>query len=781
MAVALWRLLAWTVRRLGPRRLLVFGLLLVAVGSSALGVASVVREVDQGLVLVIAAAALLIGWGVAASPLPGWAGGSLVSALGLAAVVLQVGGLGGPVVSAVRALAGLGWGLIEWSLGGPPPSGTMAGLAVWRLERGAAVLVSRVRDWAAALAVGEPAFDPVAAALVWSLVVWLVSGWAGWIVQRRDRALLAILPAGVLLGAVLAYAGMETRFLLLLLATFLLLLAVVRYDSRIRRWQASGTDFADLRFETVVVILSLTAMLVGLAAVTPTISFRRIVDSVRRWTEGPSEGMGELAESLGVDRRPRPATTLDEVRSVGLPRSHLLTGGVELSEEMVMEVSTGELPPGSPDVVLRGGPAPRYYWRSRTYDVYTGRGWVASETETLAYEAGQPVITTTLETQRRLRQEVRVVGDTGGLLHAAGVLMAVDHDYKVAWRSEEDIFGATTEARSYRADSLVNEVTVAGLRSAGSDYPQWVRDRYLGLPEALPGRVTSLARDLTATEPTPYDRAAAIERHLRAISYTLDVPLPPGDRDVVDYFLFDLQKGYCDYYATAMVVLARAAGVPARLAVGYASGSYDAYIASYVVTEANAHAWVEVYFPEYGWVSFEPTAGLPGIERPDQEGAGVEWPEPQGALEPARVWWNVFGWPWWVWVGGVVLLAIVFGVGWPLVDGWRLRRMQPAAAAGVLYGRLRRQGRRLAVPMGAGDTPHEFGSSLADWLRGRMGEGRWAGLLRPAQQEARRLIELYVRASYSAREPGGDEQAGAVRSWWRLRWRLWLARLRGED
>ena len=79
----------------------------------------------------------------------------------------------------------------------------------------------------------------------------------------------------------------------------------------------------------------------------------------------------------------------------------------------------------------------------------------------------------------------------------------------------------------------------------------------------------------TATEATPYDRARAIELYLRTIPYSLDVPIPPAEHDVVDYFLFDLRRGYCDYYATAMAMLPRAAGLPAHVAVGYAAGDYD--------------------------------------------------------------------------------------------------------------------------------------------------------------------------------------------------------------
>ena len=99
---------------------------------------------------------------------------------------------------------------------------------------------------------------------------------------------------------------------------------------------------------------------------------------------------------------------------------------------------------------------------------------------------------------------------------------------------------------------------------------------------------------------------------------------------------FDLQKGYCDYYATSMMVLARAAGLPARMVIGYSSGSYDVGLEVYVVTEAQAHSWVEIYFPDYGWVEFEPTAGRPTRERrgPYQRTEPVEF---ERTFEPERL------------------------------------------------------------------------------------------------------------------------------------------------
>ncbi|HAY85794.1 MAG TPA: transglutaminase, partial [Chloroflexi bacterium] len=103
------------------------------------------------------------------------------------------------------------------------------------------------------------------------------------------------------------------------------------------------------------------------------------------------------------------------------------------------------------------------------------------------------------------------------------------------------------------------------MRNTSQEYPDWIANKYLQVPDSVPARVYDLALSLTATQPTPYDRAVAIERYLRQFEYSLEIEDPPEYRDIVDYFLFEQQKGYCDYFASSMVVLARAAGLPARL------------------------------------------------------------------------------------------------------------------------------------------------------------------------------------------------------------------------
>src|SRR5207237_7528723 len=101
------------------------------------------------------------------------------------------------------------------------------------------------------------------------------------------------------------------------------------------------------------------------------------------------------------------------------------------------------------------------------------------------------------------------------------------------------------------------------------------------------------------------DEAKAIETYLRQnYTYSTHIAQPPPGVDRVEWFLFQGKEGYCEYYASAMVVMLRTLGVPARLATGYAPGDYDPNTQTYTVKESAAHAWPEVYFPSYGWIEF---------------------------------------------------------------------------------------------------------------------------------------------------------------------------------
>ena len=179
---------------------------------------------------------------------------------------------------------------------------------------------------------------------------------------------------------------------------------------------------------------------------------------------------------------------------------------------------------------------------------------------------------------------------------------------------QPDVLSLQTTGRSVKAGTtyqLTSSVPLAGpreLRAAGTDYPIWIVDRYTQLPPDLPQRVRDLGARWTAGYGTAYDKANAIEDNLRQMPYTTIIDPPAFDADGVDHFLFILREGYSEYFASSMTVLLRSQGVPARLATGYTTGE-KVEPESYLVRDSNAHAWVEVYFPRYGWIGFEPTPG----------------------------------------------------------------------------------------------------------------------------------------------------------------------------
>ncbi|MBM7553393.1 DUF4129 domain-containing transglutaminase family protein [Thalassobacillus pellis] len=160
------------------------------------------------------------------------------------------------------------------------------------------------------------------------------------------------------------------------------------------------------------------------------------------------------------------------------------------------------------------------------------------------------------------------------------------------------------------------------LRNADGEDPDYIKDVYLQLPETLPNRVRNLAAQITEGEENRYDAAKAVESYFSANGFeyaTKDVPVPEENQDYVDQFLFESQRGYCDNFSTSMVVLLRAADIPARWVKGFTGGERteetvilddDETYNFYQVTNGNAHSWVEVYFPEVGWVPFEPTQGF---------------------------------------------------------------------------------------------------------------------------------------------------------------------------
>lgn len=160
----------------------------------------------------------------------------------------------------------------------------------------------------------------------------------------------------------------------------------------------------------------------------------------------------------------------------------------------------------------------------------------------------------------------------------------------------------------YFGFSRMPEFDPAKLRLAGTNYPEEILETYLQVPPLDP-RIPNLAKQITANAKTPYDKAAAIEAYLRGrYSYTLNLTGKPGD-DPLPHFLFETRAGHCEYFASAMAILVRTLGIPAREVNGFLPGEFNDLAGDYIVRASDAHSWVEVYFPDRGWITFDPTPG----------------------------------------------------------------------------------------------------------------------------------------------------------------------------
>jgi transglutaminase-like putative cysteine protease len=375
-----------------------------------------------------------------------------------------------------------------------------------------------------------------------------------------------------------------------------------------------------------------------------------------------------------------------------------------------------------------------------------------------------------------------------GKLFWSGILFSADVPLKVNWRLrpasylfadqssllQADIFSALTQERVYRAEAYLPLVTVEELRTASTEYPQSIRDRYLQLPTSVPGRVLELAQQLTNGKQTAYDKVKAIEAYLRTYPYDLEVLAPPPDRDVADYFLFELKKGYCDYYATAMVVLARASGLPARFVSGYAPGSYDISKAAYVVRELHAHSWVEIYFPQIGWIEFEPTSAQPEIAIPPSSEEVVNAQPDETAtrllnrfrLETLLYWGSPLA---------IVILSLFLYFTW--IERWLYMRLAPAVAIEKIYRQLYRWGRPLAGERTTAETAYEFMGKFIDRIQDIERHSRLGKFLFRTRQDVRLLTELYQDSLFAHYTLDAQASRTALDTWKDLRLRLLLARL----
>lgn len=276
----------------------------------------------------------------------------------------------------------------------------------------------------------------------------------------------------------------------------------------------------------------------------------------------------------------------------------------------------------SEELVMRVRASQPAFWRGPVFDTYRNSSWTASDKSTEKLR-GFPV---------DIAGEADVpTGRSVELVQTFYVEKAQSNVVFAAYRPREVWFPGgvveSTKERALRAGFILDEGVVYSVVSdlpvftrdqlevTTAEIPESIRLRYTRLPKDLPPRIAELAQKITGNETTIVGKAEAIEGWLKKnAKYTLDIPRQPRGTDAVDHFLFTERRGFCEQFASSLAVMLRAVGVPTRFATGYDPGDRNVFSGYWEIRAAQAHSWVQVYFPKVGWVDFDPTADVPSAE-----------------------------------------------------------------------------------------------------------------------------------------------------------------------
>lgn len=451
------------------------------------------------------------------------------------------------------------------------------------------------------------------------LLCWLLAYATAWLLFRRGWTWWAVvINAGLILINYTYVLPKPTGPFFVFLGAALLLIVYQNVMQRQALWDAQQMEYPDMlpvRFIWSAALVCGLLILIT-AALPGSVSIER---ASRTWemVSAPFKTARERWEDLFSTIQAPPGAGSGSFTSGGAS----FGGARLLSDELVMYVRSTEYD----------------YWRAVAFDKYTPTGWQNTvgeqaraalgagtrEQARTPFAPGESIPFGDVRGRLEVSQSFQLLADreddlimVGGTARRVSIPTRVEHNYLAdSGRpnfDEKALIVSQNELRSgatYTVTALVSKADIESLRTSGDEYPDWVRERYLQLPPEVSQRTRDLADQVVseAGAQTPYDRAIAIQEYLRSIPYTETIPAPPAGQDPVDWFLFDQQSGYCDYFASAMVVMLRSQGVPARWVRGYAGGEFDVERGIYVVRENVAHSWPEVYFPGFGWERFEPT------------------------------------------------------------------------------------------------------------------------------------------------------------------------------
>jgi hypothetical protein len=487
----------------------------------------------------------------------------------------------------------------------------------------------------------------------------------------------------------------------------------------------------------------------------------------------------EIGQALGLQVQP-PSNDRTNLNDPGiLPRRHLIGSPPELSRQVALIITMDRPDVEQAEIDEEHFPQ-QLYFKSMSFDQYTGRGWKTSSTMRQEFQANQELVTGAADNHLLITQTIQFGLQPGRALYYVGVPFKVSQATVMERRETSDNqidLYALSSKKSSQVDhliiqSLYPKVGEIQLREAHQNYPQWVLDRYLQLPQELPNEVRELASQIAQNLTNPYDQARAIEMYLRSYPYSLQIPPPPDSGDISAYFLFELKTGYCDYYATAMTVLARAAGIPARLVMGYAGGLYNPEEKRHILTAANAHSWVEIYFPGIGWIEFEPTAALDSIARLSD--VAIEQQQ-EITLQPTHqqefsIRYHTLA----LLAAAIIASLIILSSMVIFIEKHRLSRLTPTLAASMVFQGFVKLARSLNIQTQPNPTPNEWLDDFSNHPDLHKQNSLFHLLLRNEASKLQAIIQNYNLASYSLLSVNQEQQQASIQSWFSIRMRLAL-------
>ena len=461
-----------------------------------------------------------------------------------------------------------------------------------------------------------------------------------------------------------------------------------------------------------------------------------------------------------------------------------------------------QLPTPALQIQLAPGERSRPYWRVYTYDIFTGRGWQLSQTTNVPREAGAPLVDGALDEPAELGTRAFSFSVTPlayGDDELVSPMTLVEAGVKTIVRSvgADGFFGTVERAEGEGGYTGVARIPVPGeepgelnegaLRGAGTEYPDEVLERYLQKPEGELGPESKkMLAEILAAAPAQnaYDIADTMEERFfhdeqRFIYDSNILDIDCAGRNAIECFAWS-RRGYCMQFASTMTMLLREANIPARLAMGFLPGDRDPTTGVEILKFDDSHAWVEVYFPGYGWVQFDPTAGIsqlgalpagidpsprPSGSRPDPGATDDVLPsrpefideESPGGVPTARSTQGPL-------IAVTILLAITIGA----LGFVAYRRGPRGSQPDTVYGSIVRIASRLGFAPRPNQTVYEYTGALGD-------------VLPMARPELSTVARAKVEVAYGRQILGDDRLRGLLDAQRRLRVQLLRLLLRRRE